>query len=60
MAITFIAIIIVMVILTKLKPLKVPKKMPVREEFDMRPAASVKWLGAGIIGLTLILYTIFW
>lgn len=60
MAITFVAIITVMAILTKLKPMKVPKKMPVRKEFDMRPALSVKWLGGGVIAITLLLYVIFW
>ncbi len=60
MAITFVIILIVMGIITKLKPLAEPKVMPVREEFDMRPAPSVVWLGAIVIAITIVLYIIFW
>ena len=60
MAITFVIIIIVMAIITKLKPLSEPKVMPVREEFDMRPAPSVLWLGGAVIIITIVLYIIFW
>ena len=60
MAITFVFIFLVMLIMTYLKPLANPKDMPVREEFDMKPAASVKLLGATVIALTIILYIIFW
>ena len=60
MAITFVIIIVVMAALTALKPQREPRVMPVREDIDMRPAPAVKWLGAAIIGITLILYVIFW
>ena len=60
MAITFVIILIVMGIITKLNPLAEPKAMPVREEFDMRPAPSVVWLGGAVIIITLVLYAIFW
>lgn len=60
MAITFGVVLLVMYILTVIKPLAEPKIMPVREEFDMKPAASVKWLGAFVIFATLVLYVIFW
>jgi SSS family solute:Na+ symporter len=60
MAITFVVILLVMFIITRLKPLSEPKVMPVREEFDMRPAPSVVWLGVLVIVVTLALYAIFW
>jgi SSS family solute:Na+ symporter len=60
MAITFIVIILVMGILTLVKPLKVPKTTPVREEFDMKPTPQVIWLGVSVIVVTLALYVIFW
>ena len=60
MAITFVIILIVMGIITKMKPLAEPKVMPVREEFDMRPAPSVVWLGAIVIAITIALYIKFW
>ena len=60
MAISFIIIVVVMTVLTVAKPLTEPKEMPVRKEYDMRPAPSVVWLGGLVIVLTLILYAIFW
>jgi SSS family solute:Na+ symporter len=60
MAITFVAIIIVMAVITIRNPMKTPNVMPVKEKFDMRPAPSVKWLGAAVVLITLILYVIFW
>ena len=60
MAITFILILIMMAFITKLKPLKKPVEMPVRESFDMRPTKAVKWLGITVILLTIALYIIFW
>lgn len=59
MAITFVVVLIVMYIITLIAPTK-PKEMPVRADFDMRPATSVKLLGALVIVATLILYAIFW
>ena len=60
MAITFVIILAVMALITCIKPLAEPKVMPVREEFDMKPAPSVLWLGAIVIAVTIGLYIIFW
>jgi len=60
MAITFGIIIVVMAVLTIVKPLPEPRVMPVREEFDMKPTPSVVWLGAAVIVVTLVLYARFW
>jgi len=59
-AITFVVVLIMMQIITMIKPLSEPKELPVREGFDMEPAKSVVWLGAGVIVVTLVLYVIFW
>jgi SSS family solute:Na+ symporter len=59
MAISFGAVILTMIIITIARPLSEPKKLPVREEFDMRPAPSVIWLGAAVIVVTIALYIIF-
>ncbi len=59
MAITFVVILVVMALITCIKPLAEPKVMPVREEFDMRPAPSVVWLGVIVIAVTIGLYIIF-
>jgi len=60
MAITFVILIIIMAIITWLKPLPEPKKLPVQANFDLRPAPALRWLGPLIIVVTLILYIIFW
>ncbi len=60
MAITFVILIIIMAIITWLKPLPEPKKLPVQANFDLRPAPALRWLGPLIIAVTLILYIIFW
>jgi SSS family solute:Na+ symporter len=60
MAITFAVILVVMYIITMIKPLAEPKKLPIREEFDMKPSPIVTWLGGGVIAATLVLYIIFW
>ena len=60
MAITLGVLFLVMAIITAVKPLKEPRVMPVKEGLDMKPAASVVWLGAAIIVATLALYAIFW
>jgi solute:Na+ symporter, SSS family len=60
MAVTFAAVLLIMGAITMIKPLKEPKELPVREDFDMRPSPSVLWLGIGVIVVTAILYVIFW
>ena len=60
MAISFILVIIVMTIITFIKPLDKPKELPVRKDFDMTATGSVKWAGAVVVALTLVLYAIFW
>jgi len=60
MAITFIALIAVLTMMTILKPLKDPVFMPVQQGFDMTPAPALRWLGWLVIAATLALYVIFW
>ena len=60
MAITFIAIVLVLGLMTVIKPLEKGVELPVRKEFDMRPTKSVAWLGMLVIAITLVLYVIFW
>jgi len=60
MAITFIIIIIVMGIITWVKPLDKPVVMPERKDFDMKTPKIVKWLGIVVIALVILLYIIFW
>ncbi|MDA2925855.1 solute:sodium symporter family transporter [Acidobacteria bacterium AH-259-G07] len=60
MAISFGIIILAMALITIFKPLSEPKVMPVKEDFDMRPAASVTWFGTALIVVTIGLYILFW
>lgn len=60
MAITFGVVILAMAIITILKPLREPKVMPIRKDFDMKPTPLVMWLGAAVIIVTVALYIIFW
>ncbi|HCK99884.1 MAG TPA: solute:sodium symporter family transporter [Candidatus Marinimicrobia bacterium] len=60
MAITFIIIVIVMAIITLVKPLDRPVTMPERKDFDMQSTPVVKWLGATVIVAVVMLYVIFW
>ena len=60
MAITFVLILLIMGVITWLNPRKKPLEMPVRKDFDMSPAPSVKWLGITVIIITIALYVIFW
>jgi SSS family solute:Na+ symporter len=55
-AITFGVTILIMAIITLIKPLKEIKVLPVREGFDMRSTPLVKSLGAVVIVLTVGLY----
>jgi SSS family solute:Na+ symporter len=60
MAITFGIVLLAMAIITAVKPLAEPKKMPVREDFDLRPSPLVVWLGGAVIAAVITFYIIFW
>jgi len=60
MGVTFVIILIVMAIITRLAPLEKPRAMPVSQNFDMRPSPSVALLGGGIVAVTAGLYWFFW
>lgn len=60
MAITFGIILLLMTVITILKPLKEPKQLPKRTDIDMTPTPQLIWIGSAVIVVTLILYAIFW
>lgn len=60
MAITFGVILLLMTIITILKPLKEPVILPKRTDIDLTPTPQLIWLGGAVIFVTLILYAIFW
>ncbi len=60
-AITFGVILALMMVITMIKPLSEPKKMPEREDFkDITLKRDILIFGIGVIVVTLVLYAIFW
>lgn len=60
MAITFVLVLLVMSVITWLKPLSKPVELPRRADFDMSPTPKAVWFGAAVVVVTLGLYAIFW
>ena len=60
MAITFGIVILLMAIITVLRPLREPKIMPVKEDFDMTHEPLVAILGGAVIVAVIVFYIIFW
>ena len=60
MAITFGFILILMSIITMIKPLQEPKQLPKRTDIDLTPTPQLIWFGSAVIVVTLVLYGIFW
>ena len=60
MAITFGVILLLMTIITIVKPLKEPKVLPKRTDIDLAPTPQLMWFGGAVVLVTLVLYGIFW
>jgi hypothetical protein len=41
-------------------PMKEARVLPVKHDIDLRPSAGAKYLGFAVIGLTILLYVVFW
>ena len=59
-AITFIILVLVMAVITWLRPLEHARQMPINEDFDMTTSPVVRWIGITIILITVGLYVVFW
>lgn len=60
MAICFGVILVVLTLITLVRPMPQPVTLPVNAKMDMRVSGGTKILGYGVIALTLLLYGIFW
>ncbi len=60
MAVSFLCVLIVMGIITLLKPLQKPISLPSNTTIDLKPSHSAKMFGIGVIIATIVLYIIFW
>jgi len=49
-----------MALITLCKPLSEPKKLPVREDIEIKTATDVKIAGACVIAAVAVFYVIFW
>jgi SSS family solute:Na+ symporter len=56
MTISFVLLLLTMTVMTILNPLKQPVTLPVRAEFDMRPAKGAIDLGSIVVGVTIVAY----
>ena len=59
MALCFVILLIVLTLVTLIRPLKEPVVLPVNEKMDMRVSAGTKLFGLVVVALTVVLYIIF-
>lgn len=57
---TFVAVSLVMLLITAARPLPEPRVMPVRHEIDLRASALPKWLGGAVIAAVVLIFVVFW
>ncbi|MHC4760717.1 MAG: sodium:solute symporter family transporter [Planctomycetota bacterium] len=57
---SFVIVIAIMALITLIKPLPEPKKLPVREDLEIKTATDVKIAGACVIAAVAVFYIIFW
>ncbi len=60
MALTFALVIAIMLAITLVAPLKEPKAMPIRQEFDTRLSPVVLGAGIAVIAAVGVFYAVFW
>ena len=60
MGLVFVIVSIYMLIVTAIKPLKEPVKMPVKADYDTTVHSKTYVFGSMIIAATVTLYIIFW
>jgi SSS family solute:Na+ symporter len=60
MAICFFAVLVVLTVITVLKPLDKPVNLPVNAAMDMQASKGAKAFGVIVVCLTLALYVLFW
>ncbi len=60
MLITFVAVTGVMLIMTVMRPLAVPRTMPVQGDVDLASSPLAKWLGAAVIAAVVAFFLVFW
>ena len=59
-AIAFQLVLLLMGLITFWKPLKEPKRLPVRKEMDVRTEPQIIWFGAAVVISIIAFYIVFW
>ena len=57
---SFVLVVAIMALITLIKPLAEPKKLPVREDIEIKTATEVKIAGVCVIAAVAVFYIIFW
>ena len=60
MAITFVALVLAMGVVSALHPSPGPRELPQAEGFDLTPSVGARWAGVAVVGATVCLYIVFW
>jgi len=59
-AVTFQLLLMIMGLITFIKPLEEPRELPVRRDIELKSAPEVKVAGALVLGAVAVFYIIFW
>jgi SSS family solute:Na+ symporter len=59
-AVTFQLVLMIMGLITFIRPLDKPRELPVREDIDKKTSAEVKLAGGLVIAAVAVFYFIFW
>ncbi|MGB0372156.1 MAG: sodium:solute symporter family transporter [Opitutales bacterium] len=60
MAITVFSVIVIGIILTIVRPMAEPVKMPVNDQIELESSPVAKMFGVGVVIATIALYAVFW
>ncbi len=60
MAVAFFCVIVIMTVITILRPLSKPIEMPVKTKIDLEPSRTALGFGIAVVVMTLVLYAYFW
>jgi SSS family solute:Na+ symporter len=60
MAICFFIVLLAGIILTLVKPMAAPVKLPENKEIELESSKGAKIVGVGVVLCTIALYAVFW
>jgi SSS family solute:Na+ symporter len=60
MAVCFFIVLVTGIIITLVKPMRVPVEMPVNDQIELETSQGAKIVGIGVVIATIALYAVFW